>query len=91
MTCEGGPSRYDVAAEMLKIFDLKDKIELIEVKSDYFSKEYFAPRPESEVLQNLKLKLRNHDNMKEWDISLKDYLEKDWIQIVQESRDHLQR
>ena len=84
MTCEGGPSRYDVAAEMLKIFDLEDKIELIEVKSDYFSKEYFAPRPESEVLHNLKLKLRNLDNMKEWDISLKDYLEKDWIQIVKE-------
>ena len=84
MTCKGGPSRYEVAAEMLKIFDLKDKIELEEVNSDYFSEEYFAPRPESEVLQNLKLKLRNLDNMKEWDISLKNYLERDWTQIVKE-------
>ena len=82
MTCEGGASRYDVAAEMLKIFDLQDKIELIEVKSDYFSEEYFAPRPESEVLQNLKLKLRDLDNMKEWNISLRDYLERDWTRIV---------
>lgn len=82
MTCEGGPSRYDVAAEMLKIFDLQDRIELIEVKSDHFSEEYFAPRPDSEVLENLKLKLRNLDNMRDWNLSLKDYLEKDWTQIV---------
>ena len=84
MTCEGGPSRYEVAAEMLKIFDLQDRIKLIEVKSDYFSDEYFAPRPESEVLENLKLKLRNLDKMRDWDLSLRDYLEKNWIQIVKE-------
>ena len=84
MTCEGGPSRYEVAAEMLKIFDLQDKIELIEVKSDYYSEEYFAPRPESEVLQNLKLKLRNLDFMRDWDISLKEYLERDWSKKIKE-------
>ncbi len=84
MTCEGGPSRYEVAAEMLKLFNITDKIELVEVKSDYFSEEYFAPRPESEVLENLKLKLRNLDFMRKWDLSLKDYLEKEWIQKVKE-------
>ena len=84
MTCEGGPSRYEVAAEMLKIFDLQDRIELIEVKSDHFSQEYFAPRPESEVLDNLKLKTINLDKMRAWDLSLKEYLEKDWAQIVKE-------
>ena len=84
MTCEGGPSRYEVAAEMLKIFELQDKIELIEVKSDYFSEEYFAPRPNSEVLENLKLKSRNLDFMRDWVFSLKDYLEKDWKQKIKE-------
>jgi len=82
MTCEGGPSRYDVAAEMLKIFDLQDRIELIEVKSDHFSEEYFAPRPDSEVLENAKLRLRNLNTMRDWGLSLKDYLEKDWTQLV---------
>ena len=84
MTCEGGPSRYDVAVEMLKLFDLTEKIELVEVKSDYFSEEYFAPRPDSEVLENLKLRLRNLYFMREWDLSLKDYLENEWIQKVKE-------
>ena len=67
---------------MLKIFNLQDKIELIKVKSDYFGEEYFAPRPKSEVLQNLKLKLRNLDQIRERDISLRDYLEKSWSHIV---------
>jgi len=84
MTCVGGPTRYEVAEEMLKIFSLQDKIELIEVKSDYFSEEYFAPRPESEVLENLKLKSKNLYKMRDWDLSLRDYLEKDWIQIIKE-------
>ncbi|MCH8304902.1 MAG: SDR family oxidoreductase [Candidatus Marinimicrobia bacterium] len=84
MTCEGGPTRYEVAAEMLNIFNLQDRIEMIEVKSDYFSEEYFAPRPDSEVLENLKLKLRNLDKMRDWDLSLRDYLEKDWTQIVKD-------
>ena len=84
MTCEGGPTRYEVAAEMLNIFTLQDKIELIEVKSDYFREEYFAPRPDSEVLENLKLKLRKLDKMRDWDLSLKDYLQKEWTQLVKD-------
>ena len=84
MTCEGGPSRYTVAEEMLKIFELQDKIDLINVNSDYFTEEYFAPRPDSEVLENFKLKSRNLKLMRDWNISLKDYLEKDWNQKVNE-------
>lgn len=85
MTCEGGPSRYDVAAEMLRILGLTDKIKLNEVDSQHFNKEYFAPRPESEVLENLKLRRRELDEMRDWNVSLKDYLEKDWIEIVNNS------
>jgi len=85
MTCEGGPSRYDVAAEMLRILGLTDKIKLNEVDSQHFIEEYFAPRPESEVLENLKLRRRKLDEMRDWNVSLKDYLEKDWIEIVNNS------
>ncbi len=85
MTCEGGPSRYDVAAEMLRILGLTDKIKLNEVDSQHFNKEYFAPRPESEVLENLKLRRIELDEMRDWNVSLKDYLEKDWIEIVNNS------
>ena len=82
MTCEGGPTRYEVAREMLKILGLSSEVTLTEVDSTYFIKEYFAPRPDSEVLENLKLKLRNLDEMGEWNVSLKDYLKKDWSNII---------
>jgi len=82
MTCEGGPSRYEVAAEMLKILGLTDKIKLIEVDSTHFKEEYFAPRPKSEVLENSKLRTKNMDEMRNWKISLKDYIERDWLKIV---------
>ena len=87
MTCEGGPSRYEVAVEILRILELKDEIILNEVDSSYFSEEYFAPRPDSEVLENLKLKLRNLNQMRDWKLSLRDYLERDWIQIIKEKLD----
>ncbi|MCH8927234.1 MAG: SDR family oxidoreductase [Candidatus Marinimicrobia bacterium] len=82
MTCEGGPTRYEVAAEMLMILGLTDKIKLIEVDSTHFKEEYFAPRPESEVLENLKLRNKNMDEMRNWKISLKDYIESEWLEIV---------
>lgn len=84
MSCEGGPSRYEVANEILQILDLKDKIILNEVDSSYFSDEYFAPRPDSEVLDNFRLKLRNLNQMRDWKISLREYLERDWNQIINE-------
>lgn len=85
MTCEGGPSRYDVAEEMLKILGLSDRIKLNGVESSYFREEYFAPRPESEVLENTKLKAMNMNEMRNWKISLKDYIERDWLELVSNS------
>ena len=74
MVCTGQTSRFEVAEEILNILDLKNKIELIEVSSDYFSKEYFAPRPPCERLENKKLNLRNINIMRDWKISLVEYL-----------------
>ena len=76
MVCKGGGSRFDVAEEMLDILKLKSKIKLTEVTSDYFVKGFFAPRPRSEKLVNLKLELRGLNGMRDWRICLKEYLKK---------------
>ena len=64
--CGGSCSRFDVANEFVELLGLTDKIKVTKVASDYFSKEYFAPRPYSEKLVNLKLISRNINYMKDW-------------------------
>src|ERR1035437_10190108 len=76
MVCGGGTSRAEVAFELLKVLNLHDKIKITLVTSDYFSKEYFAPRPSCERLVNKKLDLRQLNIMSDWKIALKEYLEK---------------
>ena len=73
MVCEGSGSRYDVALEFLKCLSLEDKMKINIVKSDYFKKEYFAPRPLSEKLINLKLRKRDICYMRDWRECLKEY------------------
>jgi len=80
MVCGGQTSRYEVAKELLNILSLKKEIKLTQVTSDYFSKEYYAPRPQSERLINKKLKLRNLDIMRNWKIALKEYIEKYYLE-----------
>jgi len=74
MVCGGEGSRFDVAEEMLNILGLEKKIKLTEVDSDFYKKEYFAPRPYSEKLINLKLDLRKLNKMRDWRVCLKEYL-----------------
>lgn len=74
MVCQGDCSRFDIAEEMLDILNLKDKIKLTEVSSDFWKKEYFVPRPYSEKLINLKLTLRGLNRMRDWRVCLKEYL-----------------
>ena len=73
MVCTGSGSRYDVALELLQCLKLENKIKINVVKSDYFSKEYFAPRPSSEKLINLKLNQRGLLFMRDWKKCLADY------------------
>jgi dTDP-4-dehydrorhamnose reductase len=75
MVCEGETSRLEVAHELLKILGLDSRIRINEVTSDFFKKEFFAPRPDSERLVNRKLKLRQIDMMRDWRIALKEYLD----------------
>lgn len=74
MVCEGVTSRLDVATEMLSILGLGEKVRINQVGSEYFKKDYFAPRPESERLLNRKLDLRDCNMMREWHVSLREYL-----------------
>jgi dTDP-4-dehydrorhamnose reductase len=72
--CKGDCSRFDVAVEMIKI--LKLNIEVHMVDSEHFKEEYYAPRPYSEKLVNLKLDGRKLNNMRHWKICLTEYLTK---------------
>lgn len=71
--CKGDCSRYDVAVEFVRLLGLKDKIKVTKVDSDYFKNEYFAPRPYSEKLVNLKLNSRDINYMSHWKDALSDY------------------
>lgn len=74
MVCEEQTSRLEIARELLEILGRKD-IKIVEVSSEYFRKEYFAPRPDSEKLINRKLRLRGLNIMRDWKVALKEYLE----------------
>ena len=74
MVCGGETSRFEVLSELLKILNLTDKIKLNIVTSDYYAKEYFAPRPPSERLVNKKLDLRGLNLMRNWKDALKEYI-----------------
>ena len=78
MVCKGTTSRLDVAHEIVKLLGLNRDIKISEVSSDHFKKLYFAPRPASERLINKRLCEEGLDIMKDWRISLKEYLIKDY-------------
>ncbi len=72
--CSGSCSRYDVAVELVKLINLDKEIKVTKVDSDYFKEEYFAPRPYSEKLVNLKLDKRGINFMRDWKVCLNDYM-----------------
>ena len=82
LVCNGVTSRYDVAIEILKLLNLEKKIKVNKVDSNFFKSEYFAERPYSERLINMKLKLRSLDIMRDWKICLDEYLKKDYSNYV---------
>jgi dTDP-4-dehydrorhamnose reductase len=76
MVCGGQTSRIEVANELLALLNLKDKIKINVVSSDYFKEIYFAERPACERLENRKLNLRGINLMQDWKSALKEYIEK---------------
>jgi dTDP-4-dehydrorhamnose reductase len=75
MVCGGETSRLEVANEIISLVGLKDKVVIHEVSSEYFRKDYFAARPPCERLMNRKLNLRSLNIMRDWKVSLKEYIE----------------
>ena len=74
MVCTGTTSRLNVAKELCKILNLKKKIKINEVNSNYWKKIYFAKRPYSERLINTKLNMEKLNIMRNWKICLKEYI-----------------
>ena len=72
--CGGQTSRIEVAEEILKILKIQDKVKINPVSSNYFKDIYFADRPPSERLITRKLELRGINKMRDWKVSLREYL-----------------
>jgi len=72
---EGVCSRYEVAQEFVRLLGLERDVAVNKVESSFFAKEYFAPRPASEALVNLKLRARGLNVMRDWRTCLREYSE----------------
>lgn len=75
MVCNGVTERIEVAQELIKILGIQKDIKIIPVSSDFFSKEYFASRPNSERLITKKLQLRKCNIMRDWHECLREYIQ----------------
>ena len=73
--CGGQTSRLEVAQELLTILEKEDEVKITTVSSDHFKDIYFAERPASERLVTKKLDLRGVNQMRDWRIALKEYVE----------------
>ena len=73
--CEGQTSRLEVAQELINILSKEEEIKINIVNSEYFKEEYYAERPASERLLTRKLQLRGVNKMRDWKISLREYIE----------------
>ena len=72
--CGGQTGRFEVASELVRVLGLDDRIKVAPVASDFFAKEYFAPRPPCERLINYRLDLIGMNNMRDWKVSLREYM-----------------
>lgn len=72
MTNKGTGSRYDIAVKIVEFMGLKDKVKVIPITSEQFSLP--APRADSEMIENYKLKHLGLNNMPHWEESLEQYI-----------------
>jgi dTDP-4-dehydrorhamnose reductase len=82
--CGGETGRLEVATELVRQLGLAGKVAIEPVHSDFFAKDYFAPRPPCERLVNYKLDLRGMNLMRDWRVSLKEYLDDYYAEVVAE-------
>ena len=78
MVCKDFGTRFDVAREIVDICGYANEIEMAEVNSDFFNKEFYAPRPANEMLMNTKLEALGINKMRSWKIAIREYIEKEY-------------
>jgi dTDP-4-dehydrorhamnose reductase len=81
MVCEGAGTRLDIAKEIVDICGRGD-IEVHPVGSEFFSEQYFAPRPRSEMLLNAKLRRLGINAMRPWQLALRDYISREYPEVL---------
>lgn len=76
MVCSGLTSRLEIAQFICSYLRINKNINvrISEVNSDYFSKQYFSPRPANERLINKRLNHLGFNKMRSWKEALKEYL-----------------
>ena len=83
MVCGGLTGRYEVCKELVMLLGLEGIVNIEEVSSDYFAKEYFAKRPACERLVNKHLDDLGLNIMRDWKVALKEYLNDYYPELVQ--------
>jgi len=74
LVCDGLTDRLSVAKHLIKLLNLESKVKVNVVNSDYWKKQYFAPRPKCERLINKKLNLKGMNKMRGWQECLDEYI-----------------
>jgi dTDP-4-dehydrorhamnose reductase len=80
--CGGETGRFEVAQELVSILGLAGRIAVEPVGSEYFAKDYFAPRPPCERLVNYKLDLIGMNGMRDWRLSLREYMRDYYGEVI---------
>ena len=75
MVCGGLTDRLEVAIKLVQLLEFQNIIKITKVDADYFSKEYFADRPDCERLINKKLDNLGLNIMRDWEVALQEYIE----------------
>ena len=75
MVCSGLTGRYEVCKELVRLLGLEGSVNIEEVSSDYFAKEYFVERPPCERLINKRLDDLGLNIMRDWKVALKEYID----------------
>ncbi|MDP2586496.1 MAG: SDR family oxidoreductase [Candidatus Komeilibacteria bacterium] len=91
MVNQGSCSRFEVAQAMVEELGYAEQIKVTKVKSDYYQKEYFAARPDSEALVNRRLIDNNLLLMNHWRVAVKSYLKNDFTSYYAKSAPTLYR
>ena len=79
---QGKANRFEVAKKILEILNLTNKIKINKVNSFFFKDKYFAVRPASEQLINKKLQQKSINFMRDWNISIEEYINKNYYNYL---------